>query len=404
MSDPSRVRVTGPLEPFAAGFAAELLAVGYRPASAALLMGPVAHLSRWLDGEAIDAEALSLEVVDRFLAARRAAGYKHYLSRKALAPLLEYLRGLGVVAGAAGGSAPDEVDALLGRYRGYLVEERGLTPDAIRGYVQKVRPFVEARVGVEGRLDLAGLTPADVLGFVLAESQRGSRGTAKLVVTGLRSLLRFLLIEGMIDQPLAQVVPSVAGWRLAGLPRGLEREQVQLLLASCDRRTVVGRRDLAILLMLVRLGMRRGEIAALDLDDFDWRAGEVLVRGKGDRVERLPLAVDVGEALADYLRHGRPATGESRAVFLRVRPPHRRLLASGVGAVATSAAERAGLPPLSAHRLRHTVACELLRSGASLVEIGQLLRHRSQMTTAIYAKVDRDRLAELARPWPGGAA
>jgi integrase/recombinase XerD len=297
MSDPSRVRVTGPLAPYAAGFAAELLAVGYRPASAALLLGPVAHLSRWLDDEGLDAGSLSAGVVDQFLAARRAAGYKHYLSRKALAPLLEYLRRLGVVSDAACGSAPDEVEALFERYRSYLVEERGLTSDVIRGYVQKVRPFIEARVGADGRLDLEGLAPADVLGFVLADSRRGSRGTAKLVVTGLRSLLRFLLIEGLIDQPLAQVVPGVAGWRLAGLPRGLEREQVQVLLASCDRSTVVGRRDLAILLMLVRLGMRRGEVAALDLDAVDWRAGEVLVRGKGDRVERLPLSVVIRSSL-----------------------------------------------------------------------------------------------------------
>jgi len=179
---------------------------------------------------------------------------------------------------------------------------------------------------------------------------------------------------------------------------------VELLLASCDRCSVGGRRDRAILALLVRLGMRRGEVAALQLEDLDWRAGEVLVRGKANRVERLPLPVDVGEAITDYLQHGRPASAEGRAVFVRVRAPHRVLSPGGVTAVVLAAAERAGLPPVTAHRLRHTAACELLRSGAPLVEIGQLLRHRSQMSTAIYAKVDRDRLRELARPWPGATA
>ncbi|MGH2903496.1 MAG: tyrosine-type recombinase/integrase [Solirubrobacteraceae bacterium] len=402
MREPSRVRVTGPLEPYVAGFAAELAAVGYRPASAMLLMGAVAHLSRWLAAEQCDPAALSPAVVDRFLVARRAAGYKHYLSRRAFAPLLEHLRAVGVVTDeVAEEPVPGGVDALLACWRTYLVQERGLTVEVVRGYVQKARPFLVARADGAGRVELDGLTASDVLAFVLSESERGSRATAKLMVTALRSLLVFLHVRGLIDSPLAQVVPAVASWRLQGLPRGLEREQVQRMLAGCDRGTVVGRRDLAILLMLVRLGMRRGEVAALDLDDLDWRAGEILVHGKGSRFERLPLPVDVGEALADYLCHARPDDALDRAVFVRVRPPQSRLLASGVGAVATAAARRAGLPPLAAHRLRHTAACELLRSGASLVEIGQLLRHRSQTSTAIYAKVDSERLRGLARPWPG---
>lgn len=403
MSDQGGVRVIGPLERYAAGFADELAGLGYTRRSAMLLLGVLGHLSRWLAAEGLDAHALSAEQLNRFLATRRAAGYRHYLSPKGLGPLLDYLRALGVVA-AEQQPPLDAAEALLERYRRYLLEERGLTAETVRGYVLKVRPFVTARVDAEGEVDLEGLMPADVLGYVLAESRRGSRGTAKLVVTALRSLLVFWHVDGLISRPLAQVVPAVAGWRLAGLPRGLEREQVEVLLASCDRGSTGGCRDFAILAMLVRLGMRRGEVAALELEDLDWRAGEVLVRGKGNRIERLPLPVDVGEAISDYLQHGRPASAEGRAVFVRVRAPHRVLSPGGVTAVVLAAAERAGLPPLTAHRLRHTAACELLRSGAPLVEIGQLLRHRSQMSTAIYAKVDRDRLRELARPWPGGAA
>jgi site-specific recombinase XerD len=203
---------------------------------------------------------------------------------------------------------------------------------------------------------------------------------------------------------LAQVVPSVAFWRLQGLPRGLDADHVRVLLESCDTDTANGRRDLAILLLLVRLGMRRGEVAALRLDDVDWRAGELLVRGKGPRVERLPLPADVGEALAGYLRDGRPGDAETRAVFMRVRAPRAALTPAGVTQVVVAAGRRAGLGEVAPHRLRHTAASELLRRGAPLAEIGQLLRHRTELTTAIYAKVDRDRLRELALPWPGGAS
>ena len=175
-------------------------------------------------------------------------------------------------------------------------------------------------------------------------------------------------------------------------------------MASCDGATAAGRRDLAILLMLVRLGMRRGEVAALALEDIDWRAGELLVRGKGNRVELLPLPVGVGAALADYLGDGRPADTEGRSVFVRVKAPHRAMTAGGVTQVVVSAGRRAGLGDVTAHRLRHTAASELLRHSAPLREIGQLLRHRTELTTAIYAKIDRERLRELARPWPGGAA
>jgi len=404
MMDPSRVRVTGPLERYAPGFVAELVDVGYRPVSAAFLLQLMAHLSRWLAENGLVPEQLLTADVERFLAARRAVGHTNYLSPKALAPLLRYLRELGVVPAE---TEPElsAVEVLLERYRRYLMEERGLVAGTVRGYVDMVRPFLASRADATGGLELEALTAGDVLGFVLSESERRRSGkSAKLMVTALRSLLGFVHVEGLIARPLAQVVPSVAFWRLSGLPRGLEAGQVRALLDSCDRNTLAGRRDFAILLMLARLGMRRGEVAALGLDDLDWRAGEILVRGKGNRVERLPLPADVGEALADYLRDGRPRGVERRPVFVRVKAPLTALTAGGVTQVVVSAGKRAGLGEVTAHRLRHTAATELLRAGAPLVEIGQLLRHRTELTTAIYVKVDRDRLRELARPWPGGAA
>lgn len=399
MGDVSRVRVTGPLEPYVSGFVAALVERGYTPVSSAHQLRLMAHVSRWLASERFGPDDLSPARVEEFVAARRAAGYVNYLTPRALVALLAYLRDVGVVPPAVEPTL-SEVQELLGSYRAWLCSERGLAAVTARNYADMVRPFVASRLNAAGELELRSLASGDVLAFVLAECPHRRPGSAKLLVTALRSLLGYLHVEGVIARPLAPVVPSVAGWRLAGLPRGLRSEQVTALLDSCDRETPVGARDSAILKLLIRLGMRRGEVAALTLDDIDWRSGEILVRGKGSRRERLPLAADVGDALADYLRRVRPASAEGRAVFARVKAPHRALSAAGVSQVVIAAGNRAGLGHVNAHRLRHTTATELLRAGAPLVEIGQLLRHRSQQTTAIYAKVDRERLSALARPWP----
>jgi integrase/recombinase XerD len=243
---------------------------------------------------------------------------------------------------------------------------------------------------------------------VLASCPGRAVGSAKLIVCALRSLLRWLHLTGAVPVSLAAAVPSVAGWRLSGLPKGLEPGQLRRLLASCDRRTPTGRRDYAILVLLARLGLRAGEVARLGLHDLDWRHGEITVVGKGERAERLPLPAEVGSAVAAYLRRGRPATASGRSVFVRVRVPHRALTSSGVTMVVFDAAARAGLGRVHAHRLRHTAATAMLQAGSPLAEVGQVLRHRSALTTAIYAKVDHGALAVLARPWPvddvGGAS
>ena len=402
MKDLLGLRVSGPLARYAPGFVAELVEVGYRPNAAAVQLRLLAHLSRWLEREGIDPVEVREAQLERFRT-EDLARVRSLRIAGGLVPLLAYLRGLGAVP-AADVPALSNVELLLGRYREYLLVERGVAAGTARGYIDCVRPFVSSRAGGDGEVDLAGLTPQDVLGFVLADSQRRPRRSAKLMVTALRSLLRFLHVEGLIDRPLAQVVPSVAFWRLRGLPRGLDGDQVRALLESCDTDTVNGRRDLAILLLLVRLGMRRGEVARLRLEDIDWRVGELRVRGKGARIERMPLPADVGEALVRYLSDGRPAGVETRAVFMRVRAPRAALTPPGITQVVVAAGRRAGLGDLGPHRLRHTAASELLRRGAPLSEIGQLLRHRTELTTTIYAKVDRDRLRELALPWPGGAA
>jgi site-specific recombinase XerD len=360
----------------------------------------MAHLSRWLEAREIDARSLAAPVLDEFLAARRARGYTLWLSRRALMPFLGYFRERGLALPPSQ-PEPSPIEELLARYRRYLLDVRGLADMSARGYVDMVRPFVVGRA-VEGQLDWAGLAAADVTAFVRSASRDRCTGSAQLLGTALRSLLGYLHIEDVIDARLDAAVPSVASSKLAGLPRALEAAEVDRLLAACDRRTRMGQRDLAMLMLLARLGLRAGEVRRLSLDDLDWRAGEFIVRGKGSRVERLPLPPDVGEALTAYLRRGRPVTALSRAVFVRVRAPHRPLTSSAVTNAVLRAASRAGLAAVTAHRLRHTVATQMVRAGVPLPEISQVLRHRRLLTTAIYAKVDRENLRRLARRWPGG--
>jgi site-specific recombinase XerD len=386
------------LEPHVAGFAEELLRQGYVRASAGQVICMVAHLDRWLVSEAIGLDGLTASVIERYLQERRAAGYRQYRSPKALRRLVSYLAPLNVLPVEVP-SAPGAVETLLDRYREYLLGERGLTEGTVRGYVDCVRPFVATRLRGE-ILDLAGITAGDVTGFVLTACPGYSIGWAKLIVCSLRSLLRWLHVSGQVPTSLAAVVPPVAGWRLSNLPKALEPDQLRRLLTSCDRRTSTGRRDYAVLLLLARLGLRAGEVARLGLDDIDWRRGEFTVVGKANRGERLPLPADVGAAIAAYLRRGRPASANGRSVFVRVRAPHQALTTGGVTMIVFDAAQRAGLGKMHAHRLRHTAATAMLRSGSSLPEIGQVLRHRSAVSTAIYAKLDRDALAVLSRPWP----
>lgn len=276
--------------------------------------------------------------------------------------------------------------------------ERGLTGGTVRGYADRVRPFLAGRDRA-GVLDLAGLTAAEVTAFIVATCPGMPKGTAKLTVTALRSLLGYLHVAGEIPDPLGWAVPAVAARRLAGLLRALEPGQVAALLDSCDQGTAAGQRDLAMLTLMARLGLRAGEVAALRLDDIDWRAGEITVSGKGSRSERLPLPADAGEVIAGYLRDGRPSPFEgTRRVFLRVRAPHRGLTTGGVTQAVFSAGRRCGIGDVHAHRLRHSDATGMLRAGAALPEIGQVLRHRRLLSTAIYAKADIDGLRTLARP------
>jgi integrase/recombinase XerD len=403
MRDLWSAQVIGVLAPFAHGFDGRLERLGYAAGSRAGHLRLMAQLSVWLDARGLDASGLIPDVVDEFIAERRAGGCRDARSTRSLTALLEYLREAGVAPPPAARPVLGPVETMLADYARYLSQERGLSALTIERNVSLIGPFLAERV-VDGRLRLDALSAADVTAFLLARGRIVAPATVQRTATALRSLLGFLHLQGITGSSLVSAVPAAARWRLAGLPKYLTAQQVDALLAICDRSTSVGRRDLAILTVLARLGLRAGEVAGLRLDDIDWRRGEITVTGKGNRHERLPLPIDVGETIVAYLTESRPATVEVRAVFVGPRAPHRALTRGAVTQVVARAARRAGLGTIYAHRLRHTAATAMLAAGASLTEIGQVLRHRHPLTTAGYAKVDHDRLRALAQPWPGDQA
>lgn len=396
MVKPCWARVSGPLEPYAAGLRLELERLGYTPLSAAGHVRLVAHLSRWMAVRDMAASGLTRAVVDAYFADRHAAGYTGWLTRRSVSWLLEYLRRLEVLAPEPPVQAATPAARLLQRFREYQLTERGLAASTAELNVRLTAKFLDARLRDDGELDL-NLDAAAINAFVVSFGSCWPRSVARMV-TALRSLLRFLHVDGVLEVPLT--VPSTAGWTLAGLPKALSADQVVTLLAACDRSTATGCRDYAVLLLLSRLGLRAGEVAALRLDDIDWLRGEITIRGKANRHDQLPLPADVGAVIVDYLHRARPARALDRTVFLRAQAPYRALTSVGVTTLVSIVGCRCGLGPVHAHRLRHTAATGMLAAGASLPEIGQVLRHRQVSTTAIYAKVDHERLRALARPWP----
>jgi site-specific recombinase XerD len=308
--------------------------------------------------------------------------------------LLDHLRELGVVPP----EKPALLDPLLVEYRAWMVQDRGLAPSTVLRYEN----FAVRFLGWVGDRPLGSLTGRDVSGFLLTETARVSVGSAKGRVAEMRSLLRFLFLTGRTEHALAASVPPLAGWHDQGVPEGAKAPDVARLLAGCDPMTLTGSRDLAVLTMVARLGLRSVEVARLELDNIDWRTGEFAVRGKARRVDRLPLVSDVGETLAGWLQR-RPAT-ESRRVFVTTKAPIVDIRPALVSETLRRVCRRCGVEVIGAHRLRHGLATEMLQRGGTLTEIGQVLRHRDLATTAIYAKVDIDSLRRLAQPWPGALA
>ncbi|MGH2602742.1 MAG: tyrosine-type recombinase/integrase [Dehalococcoidia bacterium] len=370
--------------------------LGYTALSRRYKLIEAGQLIRWMAAQGLAASDLDQARLAAFSATRR----RPLGMRGALRPLLGFLRAQGVV-GAEAAAPREQLDELIDGYRQWMISDRALADRTIGRYEKTARRFLADRGGARGSgAGAEGVTAAEVVAFLLSEVSRGlARGSLQGRVGELRSLLRFLYVKGFTATEVAQAVPPLPGWKDTAVPPRLARAQVRALLDSCDRATPTGMRDFAMLVLMARLGLRAAEAAALTLDDLCWRAGEVAVRGKGRREDRLPLPADVGEAIAQYLLKARPAA-QSRAVFLTILAPHRPLWSTAVSQVVWRQSVRAGLAPIRAHRLRHALATDLLDRGARLPEIAQVLRQRDLATAAVYAKVDHSALRQLALPWP----
>jgi integrase/recombinase XerD len=399
-----RIVVGGSLARFADGLRGELTRQGYAADTIGDHVHLLADLSGWLFGRGLTTAELTSEAACEFVQARRAAGYRVGVSDRAIAPILGYLRGLGVVPPSTVVVPVTPLELLLAEYRRFLEDERGLAAGTVVHYLRYARLFLVWLPGSVER-SLPRLSAGQVIDFVQDWTERRhSMALDMVVLPALRSLLRYLHLVGQVAVALAGAVPvGRARPRNVDRPRAASPDHVRAVLAGCDRNSAVGRRDYAILLMLARLAVRGGEVARLELADVNWRAGELTIRGKGGRVDVLPLPADVGAAVADYLLHARPAT-VTQNLFITVKAPFTGLAVSSVTVLVAAACARVGVSRFGPHGMRHAAACDLLAAGASMEEIGQLLRHAQQRTTAIYARLDQARLSELAMPCPQGAA
>jgi site-specific recombinase XerD len=397
-----RISVAGPLAPFADDLRRDLAGRGYALDTVTEYVHRLADLSGWLADRDLTAADLTSEAAGQFLQERRAAGCGTGVSPRAFAPVLGYLREAGAAPLPGPPVLMTALDALLAEYQRYLEAERGVSAGTVRHYLRYGRAFLN---GLAGPLDqaLAGLSAGQVTKYVLERARRrpGTAPQDMTILPALRSLLRFLHVTGHTGLPLAGAVPAGRSWK-PGLPRAAPADDLRAVLAACDRQSAGGRRDYAIVLAMTRLALRGGEVARLRLADIGWRSGELTIAGKGGRKDILPLPADVGAAMADYLLQARPAT-TCPALFVGMKAPFGALAVSSVTGLVGRACERAGVPRFGPHRIRHAAACGLLAAGAPMEEISQLLRHARQRTTAIYAKVDQARLAELAMPCPTGA-
>ena len=396
----ARLRV-GPLASYLDAYLKQIEHQGFLPASVPMQMYAIARFSKWLQARQLGAHQVDDATVERFL--KRDPGTIHSGESAPLRRLLAMLREIGLAP-----AKPVEPKNCLRRsmdeYRCYLLRERGLAETSLLNYLPVAEQLLSDRFG-QSVMNLSELTAKDVTEFLQDRARQLRPGRAKLLVTALRSFLRYLRHRGEISVDLAGCVPPVAAWSFSTVPKVLPSGTVKRLLDQYERDTPDGKRNYAVLLLLARLGLRACEIVALSLDDIDWDTGRITIRCKGGRWAQMPLPADVGEAIAVYLRTGRPRC-VCRHVFLRHRAPLRGFGDSiTVSTIVRRALIRAGIDSVrkGAHLFRHTLATDLLREGASLDEIGELLRHRSPNTTAVYAKVDLTALRTLALPWPGGA-
>ena len=395
----------GPLAPHIDRYAALLSEQGYTKLAAREKLRLAAYLSCWLHKRQLGLNDLDERQAEKFLEYRRRHGLAHRSNAVTLLHLIRHLREASVIPVPVAQTDDCVLLCLERDFSRYLTQERGLAQPTLIIYLPYVRRFLSERFGTNNVV-LAELRPPDISRFILRHAHTMSPGRAKLMVAAFRSFFRYLLWRGDISTDLAAAVPTVADWRLSTLPKSLPPQDVERLLQSCDRTTATGQRNYAILLLLARLGLRAGEVVAMTLDDINWNSGELTIHGKGLRTDKLPLPPDVGEALAAYLRYGRPQCS-TRRVFIRTKAPRQGLASStDISSIVSRALTQAGLNPArrGAHLLRQSLAAGMLQGGASLTEIGEVLRHHLTNTTEIYAKISLTALRPLAQPWPGEEA
>jgi site-specific recombinase XerD len=390
-----------PLGTHLESYAAAASGLGYRRSTVRSQIQLLAKLGVWLRARGLGVADLDEGVIDRFRARFHCRKRHRRGDVRTLHRLLEHLRGKSLIPFPEHETAKTPLGMIKRRYEMYLTKERGAVVVTATRYWPFIRHFLSDRFG-DGPLKLGDLRPLDISRFLLRHAHSRTPKIAQLMVAALRSFFRFLFRHGDTENDLSGAVPTVPSWKLSEVPKYLKPRDMERLLQSCKRDTATGRRNYAVLLLLTRLGLRAGEVVNLELDDIDWRSGEITVRAKGKFRDRLPLPVNVGEALAAYLLRDRPPCS-TRRVFVLLRAPRRGFNnASSVSSIVRRALERAGLnPPIKgAHLLRHSLATGMLRNGSSMAEIGQVLRHRSSNSTEIYAKVDVEGLRSIARTWP----
>ena len=393
---------TGPLSPFIRRYMALIQSQGYARRSQPYHLTLLEHFDAWLALRHLPLDRISEELVAEFLDPLVRAEWVHVSAPATMRRLLAMLRDDGVVAAPV--PTLTLIDQVVAKYERFLVGERALSPATAVSWIAFVRRLLSEKFG-NGPVELEKLNASDVIAFIQRHARRYGSSYARKLVASTRSFLRYLHYKGLHPQDLATSVPRVARWSLSALPKHLPADQVKRVLKACDRRTPLGRRNHVILLLLARLGLRAGEVIRLRLEDIDWDHACLLVRGKAGRSAQLPLPGDVARAMAQYIRRDRPRC-DCRSIFIRDYAPLDGLSkANSIAKIVWQALKNAGVKSAraGAHLLRHSLATDMLSRGASLDEIGEILRHRSADTTAIYAKVDLKALRSLAVAWPGGA-
>jgi site-specific recombinase XerD len=395
----------GPLVASIGAFAKSLTEQGYALFSIRRHVLLAAGFSHWLKRNGVSLQHICSDHTLQYLHYRARQLRPRSEDAPALKHLMDFLRGAELIAAEKiSARTLTPVERCTQAYAQYLREARALTEATIINYRPVIDRFLNNNFN-SGPVKLSRLTACDVVQFVKNQAPQLHRESAKRLTIALRSFLRYARYRGEVTLDLAAAVPVVANWSMSSIPRAIAEDQARKLLASIDRSTAMGLRDYAIVILLARLGLRSSEVVFLELDDIDWSTGQMIVRGKCGRRSALPVPTDVGEAIAAYLQHGRP-TSTNRRVFLRNSAPIRGFRGpSAIACIIARAILRADIqsPTKGAHQFRHALATQMLRHGASLAEIGDVLRHRSPQTTTIYAKVDLKALRTLALPWPGGA-